>query len=117
MPNSITATPSYYQDQLSRDERFRRRIQQHLMNQALVVMAEALNVPNHTERIAYAKLIVADGAESFASRAAFVIVNHASINTTINIADGNITTSITDVNLLAAINSMWNTLAGVPSGI
>ena len=117
MPNSITATPSYYQDQLSRDERFRRRVQQHLMNHALTIMAEPLNTPNHTQRLILAKSIVSDGTESFATRVAFVIVNHANINTTITIADGNITTSVTDVNLLAAISSMWNVLSGIESGV
>lgn len=116
MPNTITATPSYFQDQLSRDIYFRKRLQQHLMRQALVVMAEPVATPNHAERLTLAKNVVADGAESFVNRMSFVLVNHANLNNSVSIVDGVVATAVTDANLLAAVADMWNTLSGVPSG-
>lgn len=117
MPNTVTASPTYYAEQLSKDVRFILKVQQVIMSYSLTVMAEALNTPNHAERLALAKSILNGNSSHYAAIIALVVVHHANLNALITITDGHVNTGATDGQLLAAITGQWNIYSGVPSGV
>lgn len=116
MPNSITASPTYYGHQLSNDDRFIQKVQQVIVNYALVVMAEALNVANHSVRVTLAKSILGGNSLNHARIIAPIVVNHANLSSTITIIDGVVNNTANDAQLLAAITAQWNMYAGIESG-
>lgn len=115
MPNVVTATISYYQEQLARDERFIRRLQNRMMNYAIVVMGEALTTANHDKRVAFAQS-VRQSPEHSARLAAFIMVTGAGFNNSFTINDGVPSTTLDDTQLLTQVTNMWDTLSGVETG-
>ena len=117
MPNTITASQSYYQKQLAMDAKFVEKVQQHIINYALTVMSEALNTTHHATRLTLARSILGGNSDQFARIISMVVVNHANVNASISIIDGNVISSVTDGLLLAAIGAQWNVYAGIESGV
>jgi hypothetical protein len=115
MPNTITATEGFYQDQLSRSVSFLTRLKQQLVTVATSVKAEAQATPFHQARTNFANLVLGDPV-GYAARCAPVIVSLANLVGTVSIVDGEASTGVTDAALLSQVTSSWNLLAGVDTG-
>lgn len=111
--NLLATENSLVYGPLANSATFRGRVVYIITQQAPVVLAEASNVTCHTKRADLAARIAADPV-NFAS----VFATH--LTTNINVTSGgNLTgsgstldTPATDAALLAAVASLWNTVAG-----
>lgn len=101
---------------LSADSDFRQRVRNIALIVAAAVMAEAGNVVNHSQRVAYAKLLIDN--PSRADQIADFLCGRVTItgaNTTYDFGRGNITSDATDIGIQGQIQNDWNTLSGVPA--
>jgi hypothetical protein len=103
------------QQGLARDPDFIGRIAYEMGKNALLIKAEPPLTPGHAKRVAYATVVLSNPILSAAS-AAMSLVGTAQLTAATTSANGNppvYTSSITDANLLQAVQDTWNVWAGV----
>lgn len=102
------------QQGLARDINFIGRIGYAMGKYAILVKGEPLITPGHTKRATYASIVLGQPLLT-AAAAAMSLVGTTPLTTatTTFTPPDTYTSDITDANLLAAVEAMWNTWAGV----
>lgn len=120
LPRVVSAqTPeSTTQMKLARDTAFLDRLQYLMVQQARIVLDEALNTSCHAQRSAYARG-VKDNPGLWAVHASVMVVGGVNVIGTVTINAGppeTVTTSVTDAALLSQIATFWSALSGCETG-
>lgn len=110
MPESTT------QMQLVASALFLNRMQYLLVQQALVVLSEALATAHHAARARYAGVIVSQPASQAAIAAVMVVGGVNLTSEAITGSGATADTTATDAEMLSQIATFWNALAGIDTG-
>lgn len=104
------------QQGLARDPDFIGRIAYEMGKNALLVKAEPVLTPGHAKRVAYASIVLGQPILAAASAAMSLVGTALLTAATTSVSGGGTpvyTSSITDANLLQAVQDNWNVWAGV----
>lgn len=100
--------------QVAQQPIFQARVRFSLNNQARVVLAEALNTPGHAGRVEFARKVLTGqyNLEHFA----MAIFTDPALKSSGN-ANNPDTNGLQDAEIAATVATLWNTLAGVETGV
>lgn len=114
----MAAETSTKQMALLRNVGFMERVQAMLARAAGVVLSESLATPHHLERATYAKQVVQIPAQATVQAGPQVVMGVNVINaTTYDEVTQIAQCSIADIDLESQINTLWNSLGGIDTGV
>lgn len=120
----LCAIPAFAQNvsttqmQLASSQVFITRIQYSLVQQAIVVKAEALNTICHAQRSAFASQVLASSRQAAADNAAAIVGGANVVAATIipNADQAKVDSTVTDASIFSQLSAQWNALSKCDTG-
>jgi hypothetical protein len=109
------ANDSFSQQALAKDSRFLLRLQSALGKVAWQVLSELTSVPNHAQRVVFARQILSNPAGFAQTFAPWFVMrtNVLAFATTYDFVSGAVLTAAGDADIESQLSTDWNVLSGV----